>query len=82
MDHLRAGQSMFVSMLLGGTVDYTGKDISAAHGQPRRMGMNESHFETSLHHFRTALEEVGVHGDRLEHILKLLDKSREAVLNR
>jgi hemoglobin len=82
MDHLRARQSMFVSMLLGGKVVYTGKDIRAAHDQPRRMGMNESHFETFLHHFRTALEEVGVQGDRLEHILKLLDKSREAVLNR
>ena len=82
MDHLRARQSMFVSMLLGGTVVYTGKDIRAAHDQPRRMGMNESHFETFLHHFRAALEEVGVQRDRLEHILKLLDQSREAVLNR
>jgi len=37
--------------------------------------------ETFLRHFRTALEEVGVQGDRLEQILKLLEHSREAILN-
>jgi hemoglobin len=82
VDHLRARQSMFVSMLLGGKTVYTGKDIRAAHDQPRRMGMNESHFETFLNHFRAALEEIGVQGDRLERIIALLDQSRGAVLNR
>ncbi|MGB0034438.1 MAG: group 1 truncated hemoglobin [Candidatus Acidiferrales bacterium] len=82
MDHLRARQSMFVSMLLGGKIVYTGKDIGAAHDQPRRMGMNESHFETFLNHFRAALEEVGVQSDKLEQIIKLLGQSRGAILNR
>jgi hemoglobin len=82
LDHLRARQSMFVSMLLGGKTVYTGKDIGAAHALPRMMGMNESHFEAFLNHFRAALEEVGVQGDRLEQIIKLLELSRGAVLNR
>ncbi|MGA8145360.1 MAG: group 1 truncated hemoglobin [Candidatus Acidiferrales bacterium] len=82
VDHLRARQSMFVSMLLGGKTVYTGKDIRAAHDQPRKMGVNESHFESFLRHFRAALEEVGVQGDRLEQIIKLLDQSRGAVLDR
>lgn len=82
LDHLRARQSMFVSMLLGGKTVYTGKDLRAAHAQPQMMGMNESHFEAFLNHFRAALEEVGVQGDRLEQIIKLLEQSRGAVLNR
>jgi hemoglobin len=82
LDHLRARQSMFVSMLLGNKTVYTGKDIRAAHAQPRRMGMNESHFEAFLSHFRAALEEVGVQGERLEQIIKLLEQSRGTVLNR
>jgi hemoglobin len=82
VDHLRARQSMFISMLLGGKIVYTGKDIRAAHEQPRRMGINEYHFEKFLNHFRAALEEVGVQGERLEQIIKLLDQSRGAVLNR
>jgi hemoglobin len=82
LDHLRARQSMFLSMLLGGKTVYTGKDLRAAHAQPQMMGMNESHFESFLNHFRAALEEVGVQGDRLEQIIKLLGQSRGAVLNR
>ena len=38
MAHLREGQSMFISMLLGGRVVYTGKDIAAAHAQSREQG--------------------------------------------
>jgi hemoglobin len=81
LDHLHARQSMFVSMPLGGKTVYTGKDIHTAHAEPRLKGMNESHFETFLNHFRAALAEVGVQSDRLEQIIKLLDKSRGAVLN-
>ena len=82
LDHLRARQRMFVSMLLGGKTVYTGKDLRTAHAQPQRMGMNESHFESFLIHFRAALEEVGVQGDRLEQIMRLLEQSRGDVLNR
>jgi hemoglobin len=82
MDHLRARQSMFVSMLLGGKVVYTGKDIHAVHEQPRKMGINESHFETFLKHFRASLEEVGVQPDRLAAVMKLLESSRASVLSR
>ena len=81
LEHLRARQSMFVSMLLGGKIVYTGKDIHAAHAQPRTMGMNESHFEKFINHFRAALEEVGVQSEKLEQIIKLLNQSRGAVLN-
>jgi hemoglobin len=82
LDHLSARQSMFISMLLGGRTVYTGKDIRAAHDQARGMGMNESHFETFLNHFRAALAEVGVQSDRMEQIIRLLEQSRGAVLNR
>ena len=80
MDHLRARQDMFVAMLLGGPAAYTGKDIQAAHEQPRKMGMNESHFDTFLKYFRESLEEVGVLPERLNKILKLLEAYRDDVL--
>jgi hemoglobin len=78
--HLRERQGMFVSMLLGGQVVYTGKDIHAAHEQPRKMGMNESHFNMFLKYFRESLEEVGVLPERLDKVIKLLEASRDAVL--
>jgi hemoglobin len=80
MDHLRERQSMFVSMLLGARVVYTGKDIHAAHEKARKMGMNHSHFDTFLKHFREALEEVGVPPERLDKIIQLLQASSDAVL--
>jgi truncated hemoglobin YjbI len=80
IDHLRSRQSMFVSMLLGGRVVYTGKDIHAAHEQPRKMGMNESHLDTFLKHFRESLEEVRVPPERLDTIIKLLQACRDDLL--
>jgi hemoglobin len=39
MAQLRTRQSMFISMLLGGTVVYTGKDIAEAHAHARQQGV-------------------------------------------
>lgn len=80
MDHLRERQSMFVSMLLGGRIVYTGADIHTAHQHARGMGMNGTHFDSFLKHFRTALEEVGVLHERMDQIMKLLEASRDSVL--
>jgi len=80
MDRLRERQSMFVSMLLGGRVVYTGKDIHTAHESARKMGMDQSHFDTFLKHFRDALEEVGIPPERLDKIMQLLQASSDAVL--
>jgi hemoglobin len=82
MAHLLARQSMFISMLLGGRVVYTGKDITAAHAQAREQGLNDTHFDGLLKHFRAALEEVGVKADKAEKVMKLLESKRGAVLNR
>jgi hemoglobin len=81
MAHLRARQSMFISMLLGGQIVYTGKDIHAAHALARQKGLNETHFDTFLIHFREALNEVGVEADKVEKVMKLFESKRSAVLN-
>jgi hemoglobin len=80
--HLLARQSMFISMLLGGRVVYTGKDINAAHAQSRKQGLSDCHFDIFLKHFRAALEEVGVKADKAEKVIRLLESKRGAVLNR
>ena len=81
MEQLRARQSMFISMLLGGRIVYTGKDIHAAHAHAREQGLNDGHFDRFLGHFREALNEVGVQADKVEKVAKLLDTRRNAVLN-
>jgi hemoglobin len=82
MAHLMAGQSMFITMLLGGQIVYTGKDITAAHAGAREQGLNDAHFDIFLNHFREALEEVGVKNDKAEKVMKLLENKRKAVLDR
>ena len=79
---LSARQSMFVSMLLGGTKVYTGKNLGAAHAGSRSTGMTDTHFDSMLRHFRAALEEVKVQPDRVVEIMALLEGTRENVLGR
>jgi hemoglobin len=81
MAQLRARQSMFISMLLGGRVVYTGKDIHVAHAHARNQGLNDGHFDRFLSHFREALDEVGVEADKVEKVTKLLESKRNAVMN-
>ena len=81
MPHLRSGQSMFVSMLVGGKAVYTGKDIRIAHAQARAEGLTAEHLEAFLNHFRDALNDAGVHPDKTEKIVRLLEAQRAAVLN-
>ena len=81
MKQLRNRQSMFISMLLGGRVVYTGKDISAAHAQARAQGLNDGHYDRFMRHFREALKEVGVASDKVAKVAKLLEGKRSAVLN-
>jgi hemoglobin len=82
MAHLRSGQSMFISMLLGGRVVYTGKDINAAHAHARAQGLTGEHLDVFLKHFRAALDEVGVAPEKAEEVMKLLEAQRDSVLNR
>jgi truncated hemoglobin YjbI len=81
MAQLHARQSMFISMLLGGRIVYTGKDIASAHANARKQGLNDGHFDRFLEHFREALNEVGVPSDKVEKVANLLENRRSAVLN-
>lgn len=81
LPQLQARQSMFLSMLLGGQVVYSGKDISAAHAHAREQGLNQTHFDSFLTHFREALNEVGVPPDKVEKVTKLIETKRSAVVN-
>ena len=81
MEQLVARQSMFISMLTGGRVVYTGQDIRAAHAQAREQGLNDGHFDWFLEHFREALHEVGVEAYKVERVIRLLETKRNAVLD-
>jgi hemoglobin len=80
MPNLVARQSMFISMILGGRVVYTGNHIGNAHERVRGLGLNAAHFDAFLKHFRAALDEVGVAPDKADEVMKLLEARRATVL--
>ena len=82
MSHLRAGQAMFLTMLLGGKTVYAGRKIDAAHAGPRAAGMTDAHFDTFLVHFRSSLEAVGVETAAIEEVLAQIETTRSQVLGR
>jgi len=82
MKRLQAEQSMFVSMLLGAQVVFTGKNMHSAHADSRARGLNDAHFDAFLGHFRAALFEVGVDPEKAEKILQQLESKRSVILNR
>ncbi len=82
MANLQARQSMFVSMLLGGRVVYTGKEIGEAHARARMQGLTDVHFDAFLEHFRAALDEVGINPEKADKVIQLLEARRDTVLNR
>jgi hemoglobin len=80
MAHLRSRQVMLISMLLGGRV-YTGKNIRDAHAGSREHGLNDTHFDLFLAHFRAALEEVGVKPENAQKVMQRLESKRGTVLD-
>ncbi len=80
MANLEKGQSMFLSMLLGGRVVYTGRDIGEAHHGSRLRGLTDVHFDRFVAHFRDALHEVGVDSGVAEKVVKLLEAKRAHII--
>jgi hemoglobin len=80
IEHLRARQVMFISMLLGGRV-YTGKDLHQAHARSRERGLNDLHFSLFLEHFRAALQEAGVKPENAEKVMNRVEQKRDIILN-
>ena len=82
MATLRAQQAMFISMLLGGSRTFDGRDLTTAHAGARAQGLNDAHFDALLGHFGESLQQVDVDEDYAREILALLESTRNAVLGR
>ncbi len=82
MATLRAQQAMFISMLLGGSRSFNGRDLTTAHAGARAQGLNDAHFDALLEHFGESLQQVGVAENYTREILALLESTRNAVLGR
>ena len=82
MKHLQGRQSMFLSMLLGGKVVYTRARLRGAHAGARSQGMDDTHFDAVIQHFREALQEARVSPGVVNETIALLENTRTEVLDR
>ena len=79
---LRAQQAMFITMLLGRSRSFSGRDLTTAHAGARAQGLNDEHFDALLGHFETSLQELDVAEDYTREVVALLETTRNAVLGR
>ena len=80
MATMRARQAMFISMLLGGSRSFNGRDLTTAHAGARALGLNDVHFDALLEHFEESLRQVDVPENYTREILARLETTRNAVL--
>ena len=79
----RRMQKGFMNFALGGSNTYTGRDLKAVHARlVQEKGLNDTHFDIIIQHFREALEELGVKPEIVNMAVKVANSVREDVLGR
>jgi len=82
MEKQAAKQNAFLTMVMGGPHNYTGKDMREGHKHLVKMGLNDSHFDHILMHLRATMAELGVPENLIQTIIGVADSTRDDVLNR
>ena len=79
MEKLRAHQVAFVSKALGGGVEYSGRDMKAAHAH---LSLTDEHFDAVVENLTDALDTCGMEEDDIAAVCGVLEPLRDPVLNR
>jgi hemoglobin len=82
MNQQIARQKAFLTMVFGGPVAYTGKDMRAAHARLVEMGLNDSHFDAVVELLGATLTELKVPKELIGKIAAIAESVRADVLNR
>ncbi|MFN0137969.1 MAG: group I truncated hemoglobin [Phycisphaerae bacterium] len=75
-------QRAFLTMVLGGPNNYTGRDMRSSHERLVAMGLNDEHFDAVVEHLGRTLAELGVPANLIAQIASIAESVRNDVLNR
>jgi len=76
-------QIAFMSRVLGGPIEYRGKNLRQAHAQlVAERGLNDGHFDAVVQHLAATLEELGVEQDLIGEAISSVRAMRDEVLGR
>lgn len=82
MDGQIAKQKGFLTMVLGGPNEYTGKDMRTGHAPLVARGLNDSHVDVVIEHLGATLIELGATPAQVAEVAALANSVRDDVLNR
>lgn len=80
MERQAAKQKGFLTMVLGGPNNYTGKDMRRGHAH--LVGLNDGHVDAVIENLGATLAELGVSADKIAQVAALANSVRDDVLNR
>jgi hemoglobin len=75
-------QKAFLTMVLGGPVAYTGKDMRAAHAPLVARGLSDLHFDVVVEHLGATLTELGIPPELVGHVAAAAEALRRDILGR
>jgi methyl-accepting chemotaxis protein len=82
MQHLSRGQKAFLTMLMGGPNNYTGRSLRQSHRPLVAGGLNDSHFDAVVGHLADTLSELGVPAADISEVASLAEAARDDIFNR
>jgi hemoglobin len=82
MDAQRQKQKAFLTMAFGGPVQYSGKDMRAAHAHLVARGLNDAHFDAVAENLALTLRELKVAEPLVAQVLEIAGSTRNDVLGR
>lgn len=82
MDQQIAKQKAFLTMVFGGPVAYTGKDMRNGHAHLVARGLDDSHVTAVIELLGESLREVGAPEDLIAKVAAIAESARADVLNR
>ena len=82
MDRQIAKQKGFLTMVFGGPVAYTGKDMRSGHAHLVARGINDSHVDAVIELLGESLRELGAPEHLIAKVAGIAESARADVLNR
>ncbi|HYX37380.1 MAG TPA: group 1 truncated hemoglobin [Oligoflexus sp.] len=82
MDNQIVKQKAFLTMVFGGPVSYSGKDMREGHRHLVARGLNDGHVDAVVELLGASLAEHGVDANDIEQIAAIANSVRDDVLNR
>jgi hemoglobin len=82
MERQAAKQKGFLTMVLGGPNNYTGKDMREGHKHLVAQGLNDTHVDIVIEHLGATLRELGASEEQIAQVAALANSVRDDVLSR